>query len=476
MTKLTKALLILLPAFAYLKVYLIPYAVWFFALTQNWFSENGLILYRDVIYHHTPLPLFFLFSLAKFLGNTPEMLRFASFILTIFFGYGVYLTGKQISQKTGDTVLPLFFITFLALFDNFNIEEMFASLLSLYTVFFFLKFWQNRSFAWLFLAGFFTALGLMSKQVAIGIVPALMIATWWYLSKNLPADRQGRKLSSFFLKGSSSFLLGFSLAITPFILYYFFNQALADFFYWNFTFNLTAYPQQSTPYALKEGFQIGSWLFLAIIPAALLWRRGGLKAEMRFKLLVIILAALFLLPSLLPSFLGYKILAFYPYPLLLWAILWQFRRKKLIIPFLIAGLILFLIPAKPFYLHYFPQNLFQKELIIDYGENELKVVDWLLENTTTKEKIMNLGHHYITTLAQRLPANKYVTFFPWLVMPYDQSTKAILADPPRVVILDNQTILDFPILNQWPFLSHLRSDYQVVATYGTYEIFIPKKS
>jgi len=468
MTKLTKALLILLPGLAYFSTYLIPYAVWFFALTQNWFSENGLVLFRDVIYHHTPFPLFFLFSLSKFLGNTPEMLRFASFLLTIFFGYGVYLTGKQISQKIGATALGLFSITFLPLFDNFHIEEMFASILSLYAVFFFLKFWQNRSFSWLFLTGFSTALGLMSKQVIIGIVPAFIIATLWYLSKK-------RESISFFLKGSSFFLLGFSLTITPFILYYFFNQALSDFFYWNVIFNLTTYPQQSIPYGLKEGFQNGSWLFLAIIPAALLWRQEELNIEIRFKLLIITLATVFLLPSLLPSFLSYKILAFYPYPLFLWAILWQFRGKKLIIPFLIAGLILFLIPAKTFYLDYLPQNLFQKELIIDYGQNELKVVDWLLENTTAEEKIMNLGHHYITTLAQRLPANKYVYLFPWLVMPYDKSTQEILADPPRVVILDNQTILDFPSLNQWPFLSHLRSDYQVVAAYETYEIFVSKE-
>ncbi|MEX2007722.1 MAG: hypothetical protein WD992_03035, partial [Candidatus Levyibacteriota bacterium] len=153
-----------------------------------------------------------------------------------------------------------------------------------------------------------------------------------------------------------------------------------------------------------------------------------------------------------------------------WAIVLTHLNKNLVKAFVIAGLILLIPHAKTFYVDYLPNYIFNRDFIIDYGEDELNVVAWLRENTKEKSPIMNLGHHYITTLAERLPANKYVYLFPWLVSPFEKSTNEILDNPPSVVIVDWKTFDDFPVLNNWQFIVYVKNNYKTVARYGTYEI------
>lgn len=463
MRKIELGLLLSLPFWMYITIFQLPYAVWTFPLTQNWFTDNGLVIFKDVIYHHTPLTLFFFYAMSKIFGNGAFMLQISSFLLSILLAIGIYLLGKQISKKVGVISLFIFLLTFPPMFNNFNAEEMAASICTLFAVYFSILFFKSKTSLSLFLTGICIGLAFMAKQAAVGIFPAIGIATLLNM-KNHPGTPLVRR-------GIVFFIAGVFLVIIPILFYFFINNALDDFLYWNIIFNLTIYPSQSAPFGLGEGLLMSGWLFLSILGGIVLLLTEKLSYSVRIITIFMILATLLLSPSLLPSFHAYKILLFYPYPIILWSILLISRHSFFNILILLLGFTLFFPIAKSFYIDYVPQNIFQNNYILEYGDNELKVVEWIKKNTGKNEKIMNLGHHYITTLAKRLPANKYVYIFPWLIMPYNVSTREILASHPRVVIIDEQVLIDWPTLNKWRFINYVKVNYKKIISYGTYEIY-----
>lgn len=466
MKKSKIGLLLFSPIWIYINTFQLPYAVWTFPLTQNWFTDNGLVIFKDIIYHHTPLPLFFLYAMSKIFGNGAIMLQVSSLLLSVVLGIGVYLVGRQISKNTGIVSLVIFLFTFPPMFNNFHIEEIIATIFTLYAVYFSVIFFKTKLPRFLFFTGICVGLGFMAKQIMAGVVPAIGVSLLLNMKNdfNIPLMR----------KGIVFFLIGISLAITPILFYFFINNALVDFFYWNVTFNLTVYPSQSAPIALGEGLKMSGWLFMSVIGGIVLLRREKLNASIRFICILLILGTIFLSPSLLPSFHSYKILLFYPYPVILWSVLLASRRNLVNTLILLIGFALFFPVAKTFYLDYVPQNIFHNDYILEYGDDELKVVAWIKNNTVKNERIMNLGHHYITTLAERLPKNRYVYIFPWLVMPYEASTKEILSDPPRIVIIDKQVLEDWPVLKEWEYVRFVIANYRKEASYGTYEIYTAK--
>lgn len=463
MRRIELLLLVFVPIWAYINVFLLPYAVWSFALTQNYFRENNLILFRDIIFHHTELSLFLLFLSSKLFGNSAQMLQISSFILLLFLVLGIYITTKQISHSLAKIAIFLFLITFPPLFNNFQLEEMTAAVFALYGVYFFLKYQSTKRMLKIFLAGIFFALAIMGKQAAVGAVFAVIATLVW--------SAIGEK--SFVKVKKSIFvcLLGLTVGILPFLLYYLSKNALDDFVYWNFIFNLTVYPKFDVPNALSEMLPMAAFLFLSL-PASIWLVIKKQKMELKDGLIFFILLGIFLLPALLPSFWLYKLLLPYPALLILWVIILSSKKDRLVKFLIGAGLLLFIFPVKLFYIDYLPSNIFKKDYILEYGENDLRVVEWLKKNTSRDDKIMNLGNHYVTTLANRQPANKYVYIFPWLVYPYEQSTREILLHPPQVVIIDEQVLSDWPVLQkEWGFVQFVQNSYRKKASFGTYEIY-----
>lgn len=467
MTKQLAIILLISLVWAYLLVFQLPYAVWEFALSQNWFTDNGLIMFRDIIYHHTQLPLFLLWVMSRLFGNTPEMLRISSFFLAIAFLWLLYFVAERLAKKGGVTTLIFTLITFPVLFNNFNIEEMTASWFTLASAYTFLSYWERRNSQWLLAAGVAIALGFMGKQVAIGIVPAMFIASVWLL-------RHERDWQRTLLTGSTTLITGVAAGTLPFIIYYAANGALDEFWYWNFAFNLTVYPKFPMPRPVDESLLYGGWMLVSLLGGLVLFLDKKQPLRLRMSMLFLGLTTVFLAPTVLPSFHVYKLLPVYPYPLLLLALLVRSYQKTIQRVLAVLTVVVFLPAASSFYKDYLPHNLFQPTFIHSYGEQELAVVDWIRQNTTKDERIMNLGNHYITTLAQRLPKNRYVYIFPWLIAPMEESSREILADPPQVVIVDKQVLDDWPTLRSWLFLTTVENSYKEAVSYGTYSIYVAK--
>src|SRR5581483_2065311 len=449
-------------------IFQLPYAVWELPLTQNWLFSNGLTLYKDVVYPHPPVTLYSIFALSRVFGSTPYLLRYLSFFLAIIFGYGVFLVGKQISEKVGQTSLVIFIITFFALLSDFNFEEMFAAIFTIYSTVFFLKFLKRQRLRDVFLCGLLVGLALLSKQGVIGIILAYVITLSFYLFRN---KKKVKDFKSFVFKTCVDFACGVLLPALPFIVYFYLKSGFADFFYWNVIFNVTIYPAQSTPYALKDGLVLGAWLFLSLVPGLLLLFEKRKKEEQLLPILLMLCSVIFLIPVLLPSYLIFKIIALYPYAIILWALAWNDRKIRFI-PFLllVGSILVFFTVLKPYYLEYLPSNLFQNQFTYDTTNDDLQVANWLQTNTKPEQKIMNLGNHYIYTLSKRLPQNKYVYVLPWLVSPFDKTSQDIIKNPPKIVIVNRNMVKDDPAYLNWEWLSFLNSHYAVLQKFGDYEI------
>jgi 4-amino-4-deoxy-L-arabinose transferase-like glycosyltransferase len=330
------------------------------------------------------------------------MLRIASYLLALSLGYGIYFIGKTISKSLGTTTLLLFIITFFTIGSNFNIEEISAAIFTLFASYYFLTYRKHKKSVYLMACGAFVALGIMSKQIAVGIVPAIVIMYLWDLR------HQKKNKAQTLINNIMIAAIGVAIIVVPILIYFLTHDALDDFWYWNVTYNLYVYPQQSSAYGLKEGLQYGSWLLAAVVPGTILLFNNTLKRAEKEALALLLLATIFLIPSLLPSFHIYKILAIYPYPLLIWAFAIQYH-KQIYMKWLIGiGILLFLFPAKAFYIDFAVSNKMDSSYILEYDEHALEVVSWLQNNTGKNERIVNLGLHYITTLAKRLPHNRYV--------------------------------------------------------------------
>lgn len=318
MNRLKSFLLFLLPVWLFVGIFYLPYAIWSFPLSINWFMQNDYVLFRDIVYHHTPMPLFILNALSHIFGNTYEMLQITSYLLALILGYGIYFTGKTITRKVGISTLFLFVITLFTIGSNFNIEEMLAALFSLYAAFFFLKYRHSKASGFIIACGMFVALGVMSKQTAIGIIPAIGIILLWdtlTLKKN--------KIKAL-LKTTVYGLVGVGIVTVPIIIYFATRGALADFWYWNVTYNLFVYPaayakQAPTPNIIG-GLANGMWIILAFVSGVLLMIHKHVSLDVKKQTLLFLIALITLLPALLPSFHVYKLITIYPYALILLSI------------------------------------------------------------------------------------------------------------------------------------------------------------
>lgn len=473
MKKIEAFLLLILPVWLFTGIFFLPYAIWSFPLSINWFFENGLLMYRDIIYHHPPLPLFILLGASKILGNTEWMLRIVSYFLALGFCYSVYFLARRIQRNVAVVALFLLVVTFFPIASNFNLEEMLASLFSVLAAAFFFHYRKTRTLTFLITSGACVGAAVMSKQIAVGTIPAMMVVLLYDQWKNKP------RVILYNLIKSTLFLVGgIFLIVIPCILYFYLRNGLSDFFYWNIIYNLTVYPKAYAQYSpvadWTEAMKNGLWILLAVVSGIILFFKKKNQVEMRKKLMFLLVATSSFLPALLPSFHTYKFLSMYPYPLLLLALavvhLTYIKRYM----FIVVALAFFIVPLKVFYVDFFLPFFPTSEFIREYGEDAENVMKWLTNNTYNKERVVNLGHHYITTKTRLLPHNKYMAPFPWLLLPFDQSSDDIMADPPRIVIVDNAHIEQFPILNTWPFLQYVKKHYKHTAAFGTYEIFIKR--
>lgn len=458
--------------FAALSIFYTPYAFWAEAITENWFIENGLVMYKDFVHHHTPLLRFILYGLSKVFGNTPHTLRLFSFISTLSLAFFVYLSSKKISEKVASVSMLIFGIFFFPLFNNFHLEEMASAVFLTASLFFAFNYLESRKNLNLFISGILIASAVMVKQtVLFATIPLMICPLFLFIRKNINLRD--------FIKSTFAFFLGNLIIYLPILLYFYSKDAINDFFYYNVIFNLTIYKESTYAYAFKEGVRVAWPLLLLLIPLTLLLLEKGRQKNFFNKVLLVILFIVSLVPALFPSFLSVRLLPLFGVAVLGWALaitLGSRVENKFLATLVFFSFLIFLLGEskflKSYYFYHFPKNFPDSSLSYDFGENEIEVASWLKENTKEEEKIMNMGNHFIYFLSGRLPANKYVYLLPWLVMPYEKSTNDILRDPPKTVIRDLKAEKDWGNLANWQFLKFLDDNYMVRMVSGDLRIYV----
>ena len=454
-----------------------PYGFSAAAITESWFIENGLIIYKDFAIHHTPLLRFILYGFSEVFGNNAHTLRLYSFVIVETMAVLVYLSSKKISKKSASFSMLFFGILFFSLFNNFHLEEGTVAALLLASIYFTLHYIDERKKTAIFTAGVFFASAVMVKQNAVfAAIPLVSIVFLEGLRRKIGI----KKIIGSFI----SLSLGVLVVVLPILYYFYTNNALNDFYYYNVIFNLTIYDEHTVAYGLIGGIRAAWPLVLVLFPLGyIVWQK---RKNTRFflKALLLFLFIPLQLPALLPSFLSVRLLPLFGGSVLAWGIVAEeffvkkSIRKKLAHILLLLSLSIFVLGELKFINYYytklFPQNFPNSSLLYDYGQDEKDVVKWLKKNTQEGTKIMNLAHHPILFLSKRLPANKYVYLLPWLVMPYEESTKEIIRSSPRLVVRDLATERDWPDLENWGFLTYLEENYEIRQTFNDHVIYVKK--
>src|SRR3989344_3535080 len=234
---------------------LLPMPIQLIHITIPYLIDNGLVLYRDIVHHHTPLLWFFLYPFYSVLGFTFFTYRLYFLIvilLTIFF---VYKSGYLFSKMAGIFATLFFAIFYFPFFSDSQLEEVTIAFFSSISLYFMLRFAKTKRDNNAFLSGIFLGCAIMVKQVVTLLVPIMII---YLLIKKIISKEK----ISYIMIGWFSF--GVSLVIGTISLYFFSKSALYDFFYWNVLFNLKTYSKEAPVASISEGLKI-AFIFTAFI-------------------------------------------------------------------------------------------------------------------------------------------------------------------------------------------------------------------
>lgn len=455
-----------------INVYFLPFFAWTTGVVLGWMMQQGLFPYRDLVWNRTPLDLFFLADWFKVFGSS--QISYQSFIYFIFILITalVFKLSYQMNQKAQIPTLIFYTIFMFPLFQNTESDEMIIGLIPLILLAVFYKYLDKRKLWTLFLTAAVTALCIATKQTTGGIGIAI-VAT-------LAIDSYIKKDVSLFFKSLAVFSAGIIISSTIFIIWLVANGAWPDFL-WGVISLTTTYVENPVPpgFSLGSGLWIEAAYFSLIIPFVLYWKETKLSFQ---KVAFISLLIICLAPTIMPGLLSYRAFPGFPLASLIAGVnivILLNKKTKIMKKFAIAtSFIIFIILTFNFwnpYLSQFEEGLHFKNYIVDYSENDYKVADWIKKNTAKGERIMTMTNWVVYMLSDRMPKNKYLSFEPLLLLPYDVSSKTFISDPPRVFVMQSEVLETRPDIKPWPFFAYVKKHYESVAKYGTSEIFVLKK-
>lgn len=440
-------------------VYFLPFYIWTAGIMRPWYILHGLVPFKDFVWLRTPFDLFLLAFWYKIFGTNPQSYQLFIFALFLTLALCVFFFPKMLDKKL--SFYPfIFFVLFLfPLFQNTEEGEIiigWLSLLLFVTTFLFLK---SQKLLFLFLAGIITGLAIITKQnssLILFAVIATLLFDWHENKRSF-----GKTLKHIVLYGVFS-----SVPVLLLIFYFFINDGLDDFFYYAVGFVLGQY--RGAPINQGNGLQ------LVLAFAALLVPFIFLKKHLKIpNTIPVLLTSLFiaLLPALLPSFLSYRAFpAFVMSAIVAGYLIYMFLnnstgKTKTIIA---LSFVLFGVCIWTFLQSYVVGNTEVKngQYLKDHGETQYKIASWIQKNTKEDDKIISYGSEIIYLLANRLPQNKYVDPFPYLLQPYDKTSQVFVQNPPSVFVFDETLPKDHKGLSDWPFLSYVKSHYKKEAQFG----------
>lgn len=454
-------------------IFLLPFFPWSTGMVRSWLLLHGYIPFRDLTWLRTPFDLFLMAGWFRVFGVSDRAYQLLLFTLHVLISFGVLWVSYNVVPKK--KIVPyIFYLLFLfPLFQNAEIGEVLIALYAIVTLGCTLAFFDTKNGWFLFLSGFLSGLGVITKQTSFALVaaPALSLGIFLY--------RRKQKLAYSFRR-YAILLAGFLIPIVLLIGYYAYQKGLSDLLYYTITVVLSDYRRESLPVGILkgEGMLIAYAYGSLLIPFVVFWKQTKLAPE---KVILVASLIIFLLPSLFPSYLSYRTITAYPivsiifgYNILLFLRFWKSKQyiKTMII---LAAFGLFVLFSWRFILSYISSvkdnGLTINNIIKDYGENEYNVAQWIQTHTAPEEKIISITHPIVYLLSNRLPKNKYIDTNPIMLYPFEYSSKIFMTDPPRILVFEETLLPQFPHYPRWEFYQYFRKNYAIMEKFGPLTIY-----
>lgn len=424
---------------------------------RPWYIMHGLIPYKDFVWIRTPLDIFLLAGFYKIFGANPNSYQLFVYLLLIILTISMFILKHILNKKL--SYLPfLFFTIFLfPLFQNAEEGEIIIGIFALGTFISTYKFLQKNALSFLLISGVISGLSIITKQSSATIAIAVLITI---ITDNIFKKKEIRG----WVNTIAVLILGILVPILSLLIYFVYNNGLKEFLYYSVEFLLGQY--RNAPINHGDGLLILIGYINLLIPFIIFRKNTGLSTQ-AITLLTLLIVGLFV--SLLPSFLSYRAFPSYPlmsivagYNILL---LRNLKKYKEIV---LLSFVFFLFFVWNFISSYFSQNLgfSRNQLIQDFGKPQYEIAKWIKSYTSKNDRIISYGSEIIYLLADRLPQNKYVDPFPYLLQPYDKTSQIFIDNPPRVFIFDSTLPNDHEGLAQWPFLEFVKKNYKKQGHYG----------
>ena len=449
-----------------LHIYFTPFSIWTAGVSRPWLIINGFLPYRDFIWIRMPLDLFILSFWYQLFGVSSSSYQMFVFVLLLIEMSLIFFANKLFTTHIRSFAIIFFILFLFPLFMNTEEGEILIGIFSLLLGIAGFNYFKRPSTYLLIISGFLAGICLILKQntiFAFLVLPASLVLEALIMKRQL----------YYALTKISIYIF---VALIPYILiviYHLMNNGLYDFFY--YTILILGPYRNENSIVQGDGLLIIIGYISLLIPFLIFWKKTNLKPSMVIFLSGLIIA-LFL--SVLPSFLSYR--TFTAYGLISVVAgydIYLFRKqgndpgllvRRIII---ILSFVFFVIIIYPF-IHSYTTSLKDNgiapgQLITDYSNEEYEIVNWLKNNTTKQDRILNYGSEMIYVLADRFPPNKHLLPFPFELMPFERTAKIFIDNPPKFVIDDIYIPRDHPGIEKWPFMAFLHSDkYRLVKRYG----------
>ncbi|HSX40812.1 MAG TPA: hypothetical protein VLF68_04320 [Candidatus Saccharimonadales bacterium] len=455
------SLLILGIVWVILNIYFLPFHIWDAGVVRPWYMLKGLVIYKDFTWIRMPFDIFTLAVWYKFVGVSAAAYQNFIFLIETILTIAFFFISRKIQPKVYLVSFLTFIIFLFPLFQNTEIGELLIGLIQLLLFFCMYLFITKKKLRYLIFAAGLTGISFITKQNSILVAGA-------FLTVLLLQSLKTKRVAKDFLQKAFIYL---GIAILPFlalIFYFSYLHALKDFLYYTVLFLFTTYKEANVVHG--DGGWIAAAYVVVLIPFIFLRKSKNLKPVILI-FLVLQIASLF--PSFFPSFLSYR--AFTMFPLVCLAAGFSFSilfekskiNKKAAVIISYTLLLFFISRFISGYITAFNDGggFAKGQLLTSYGTTEQKVADEIKKNSSSNDRILNYGSEMMYLEANRLPANKYVDPFPYLLKPYNNSEKVFAAHPPKLVVYDTSLPGDHAGLSQWPFLQMLQDKYDVMGRF-----------
>lgn len=442
-------------------VYFLPFSIWTAGITRPWFITNGYVPYRDFVWLRMPLDLFFLSGWYGIFGPTPAAYQNFVFVLLLCIAISLFFLSRSLIYRFSSSAFIFFAVFLFPLFQNTEEDEMLIGFWAILLLAFMSLFLKKQKVIYLLFAGIIAGMSLVTKQTS-GL---LIIASLAGIIFNFFLRKDAIKS---LLTRIGVFGLGVLIPVSIILSYFVSKNSVEDFLRYTVFFNFSSVVSNLPK---GDGFWIIAGYLCLLFPFVLFWKNTKLIPQIVF---FITLEILCLFVSLFPSALSYK--AFTSYTLISIVagcdilLLFSLKKHKKIV---LLSFALFLVFVWGFVRSYFSGNpgFAPNQLIQDFGTVEYEIASLVRSNTNKNDKIMNYGSGIIYLLADRLPQNKYVDPFPYMLQPYNASLKALAINPPKIVVYDESLPADHPGLSDWPGLQFIRDNYRIIGRYSAIVVY-----